>query len=56
MVLAAFASGPGPMARQAIEHAAIEIAPAADQWYGLRQGRLADPFCHHWLDRTAASR
>jgi PhnB protein len=26
-----------------------EIAPVADQPYGLRQGRLADPFGHHWL-------
>jgi hypothetical protein len=37
------------MARQAIEHGAIEVAPVADQSYGLRQGRLADPFGHHWL-------
>jgi PhnB protein len=28
---------------------AVEIAPIADQTYGLRQGRLADPFGHHWL-------
>ena len=25
------------------------VAPIADQSYGLRQGRLADPFGHHWL-------
>ena len=24
-------------------------APISDQSYGLRQGRLADPFGHHWL-------
>jgi len=30
-------------------HGAIEIAPISDQEYGLRQGRLADPFGHHWL-------
>ena len=49
MVLVAFASGPQTMARQAIEHGAIDVPPAADQSYGLRQRRLADPFGHHWL-------
>ncbi|WP_138414401.1 VOC family protein [Sinomonas gamaensis] len=28
---------------------AVEVAPIADQSYGLRQGRFADPFGHHWL-------
>jgi uncharacterized glyoxalase superfamily protein PhnB len=23
--------------------------PVADQPYGLRQGRVVDPFGHHWL-------
>jgi uncharacterized glyoxalase superfamily protein PhnB len=27
----------------------VDVAPIADQSYGLRQGRLADPFGHHWL-------
>ncbi len=40
---------PDALARQAIANGAIEIAPIADQSYGLRQGRLADPFGHHWL-------
>jgi PhnB protein len=40
---------PDQLARQAIENGAIQIAPVADQSYGLRQGRLADPFGHHWL-------
>jgi PhnB protein len=31
---------------------ACEIAPLANQPYGLRQGRLADPFGHHWLIGT----
>lgn len=30
-------------------HGALEVAPLRDQDYGLRQGRLADPFGHHWL-------
>jgi PhnB protein len=34
---------------RAIAYGAIEVAPIADQSYGLRQGRLADPFGHHWL-------
>ena len=34
---------------RAIAIGAFEVAPVADQSYGLRQGRLADPFGHHWL-------
>jgi PhnB protein len=34
---------------RAIAIGATEVAPIADQSYGLRQGRLADPFGHHWL-------
>lgn len=40
---------PDAVARRAIAHGAVEIAPVADQPFGLRQGRLADPFGHHWL-------
>jgi PhnB protein len=40
---------PDRLAARAIEHGAVEVAPVADQPYGLRQGRLADPFGHHWL-------
>jgi PhnB protein len=40
---------PDRLAERAIGHGAVEIAPIADQTYGLRQGRLADPFGHHWL-------
>jgi PhnB protein len=40
---------PDAFAEQAIANGAIEIAPIVDQPYGLRQGRLADPFGHHWL-------
>jgi PhnB protein len=40
---------PDRLADRAIANGAIEIAPIADQSYGLRQGRLADPFGHHWL-------
>ena len=40
---------PDGLAARAIANGAIEVAPIADQSYGLRQGRLADPFGHHWL-------
>jgi PhnB protein len=40
---------PDAFAGQAIANGAIEIAPIVDQSYGLRQGRLVDPFGHHWL-------
>jgi PhnB protein len=40
---------PDGLAARALAAGATEIAPVADQAYGLRQGRLADPFGHHWL-------
>jgi PhnB protein len=40
---------PDRLAARAVEHGAVEVAPVADQAYGLRQGRLVDPFGHHWL-------
>ena len=40
---------PDAVVREAIAAGATEIAPVADQPYGLRQGRLRDPFGHHWL-------
>jgi len=40
---------PDACAAQAIAAGATEVFPVADQPYGLRQGRVADPFGHHWL-------
>jgi PhnB protein len=40
---------PDELAARAVAAGATEVAPVADQLYGLRQGRLADPFGHHWL-------
>lgn len=34
---------------QAVAAGAREIFPVADQPYGLRQGRVQDPYGHHWL-------
>jgi PhnB protein len=40
---------PDELAARAVANGAMEVAPIADQRYGLRQGRFADPFGHHWL-------
>ena len=40
---------PDATALQAIASGATEIFAVADQPYGMRQGRVADPFGHHWL-------
>jgi PhnB protein len=40
---------PDVLAARAVANGATQIAPVADQSYGLRQGRFADPYGHHWL-------
>ncbi|MHA7984794.1 VOC family protein [Rathayibacter sp. CAU 1779] len=40
---------PDEAAERAVSAGAHQIVPVADQDYGLRQGRLVDPFGHHWL-------
>jgi PhnB protein len=40
---------PDASAARAIAAGAVEIFEVADQPYGLRQGRIADPYGHHWL-------
>jgi len=40
---------PDATAAQAVGAGASEIFPVADQPYGMRQGRVADPDGHHWL-------
>ncbi|MFZ0920328.1 MAG: VOC family protein [Candidatus Dormiibacterota bacterium] len=40
---------PDVQAARAIANGATQITPVADQSYGLRQGRVADPYGHHWL-------
>jgi PhnB protein len=39
---------PDALFARAIAAGAREIYPVADQDYGYRLGRLADPFGHHW--------
>lgn len=40
---------PDAVAARAVAAGAREMFPVADQPYGLRQGRVVDPFGHHWL-------
>lgn len=40
---------PDELAQRAIASGAREMFAVADQPYGLRQGRVVDPFGHHWL-------
>jgi PhnB protein len=40
---------PDAVAQSAIAAGAQELYPIADQPYGWRQGRVIDPFGHHWL-------
>jgi len=35
--------------QNAVASGAIEISPAKDYEYGLRQGEIQDPFGHRWL-------
>lgn len=37
---------------RAVEAGGRVVFPVGDQPYGLRQGRIADPFGHHWLIGT----
>ncbi len=40
---------PDAFARRAITAGAIEMFPVKDHDYGYRQGRIVDPFGHHWV-------
>jgi PhnB protein len=40
---------PDALAAQAIAAGGDEMFAVADQPYGMRQGRVVDPFGHHWL-------
>jgi PhnB protein len=44
-----FVEDPDALVERALGIGAVLIAPVADQSYGLRQGRVIDPFGHHWL-------
>lgn len=40
---------PDAVAARAIAAGATELFAVADQPYGMRQGRVIDPYGHHWL-------
>ena len=40
---------PDAVFERAVEAGGKELFPMADQPYGLRQGRVEDPFGHHWM-------
>jgi len=40
---------PDSLAERLLRAGAREVFPVADQPYGMRQGRVEDPFGHHWL-------
>jgi PhnB protein len=40
---------PDAVAARAVAAGATLVFPIADQPYGMRQGRVADPDGHHWL-------
>jgi PhnB protein len=40
---------PDGVAQRAVELGAELLFPVEDQPYGMRQGRIRDPFGHHWL-------
>jgi PhnB protein len=40
---------PDEAAAHAVASGASIVFPVTDQPYGMRQGRVADPFGHHWL-------
>lgn len=44
-----YVADPDAVAQQAIDAGAELIFPVEDQPYGMRQGRVQDPFGHHWL-------
>ena len=40
---------PDALAERAVAAGATVLFPVEDQDYGMRQGRVVDPFGHHWL-------
>jgi PhnB protein len=44
-----YVADPDATAERAIAAGAELLFPVEDQPYGLRQGRIRDPFGHHWL-------
>jgi PhnB protein len=43
------AEDPDAVAQRAVDAGGRVLFPVADQPYGMRQGRIVDPFGHHWV-------
>ncbi len=44
-----YVADPDAVAQRAVDAGADLLFPVEDQPYGMRQGRVRDPFGHHWL-------
>lgn len=49
VVVGLFVDDPHTLMTKALGAGGKEIEPVTDYDYGYRQGKLADPFGHHWL-------
>jgi PhnB protein len=49
VVIGLFVNDPHAVMGKALAAGGTEIEPVQDYDYNYRQGRLADPFGHHWL-------
>ena len=49
VVIGLFVNDPHAVMAKALAAGGTEIEPVQDYDYDYRQGRLADPFGHHWL-------
>lgn len=44
-----YVADPDAVAQRAVDAGAVLLFAVEDQPYGMRQGRVRDPFGHHWL-------
>jgi PhnB protein len=44
-----YVADPDAVAERAVDAGATLVFPVEDQPYGMRQGRVRDPFGHHWM-------
>lgn len=49
VIVALYVDDPDAVAERMLAHGATVVFPVADQEYGERGGRLADPFGHLWM-------
>lgn len=49
IVMGLLVADPHAMAAKAVAAGAEEISPVTDYEYGYRQGKVRDPFGHHWV-------